>query len=336
MGLFYASGKKSIFSHSFSNVFFKSCSRFFTLSDSCLRSLALEFTTQHFAPGDIVYHRGETLDEIGFVVSGSLEVIQDDELVAILSNGDVFGDTLWLQPGGASRDSNKKPHTSMVYVRALTYSDIHQIKRKSLNKVLGFYTQFAKSFMHDMNLTYNLRTKINTTRIEHIKVVKNNLGDSKLGLKGLIGGGFNPRPLVDDSAKKVSISERNGQNTDLPDQSNQYSNNPPMTPTVAAHQSTASQWSKPDATQPSILKDEAQSQQPSRLSIAFERTMSNSVDSLANRVLRLENQNSAITSTLGTMGETMSEILAEFREMKRRKLERKKSRAGGLKGVILT
>ena len=72
---------------------FNEHSAFRNASDSCLRSLALEFTTQHFAPGDIVYHRGETLDEMGFVVSGSLEVIQDDELVAILSNGDVFGDT---------------------------------------------------------------------------------------------------------------------------------------------------------------------------------------------------------------------------------------------------
>ena len=39
--------------------------------------------------------RGESVDELSFIISGSLEVIQDDEVVGILSNGDVFGDDVW-------------------------------------------------------------------------------------------------------------------------------------------------------------------------------------------------------------------------------------------------
>ena len=39
--------------------------------------------------------RGESVDELNFIISGSLEIIQDDEVVAILSNGDVFGDDIW-------------------------------------------------------------------------------------------------------------------------------------------------------------------------------------------------------------------------------------------------
>lgn len=53
-------------------------------SDGCLRSLAVEFQTIHCAPGDLIYHAGESVDALCFVVSGSLEVIQDDEVVAIL------------------------------------------------------------------------------------------------------------------------------------------------------------------------------------------------------------------------------------------------------------
>ena len=53
-------------------------------SDGCLRSLAMNFTTVHTAPGDLIFHQGESLDQLCFVVSGSLEVIQDDEVVAIL------------------------------------------------------------------------------------------------------------------------------------------------------------------------------------------------------------------------------------------------------------
>lgn len=53
-------------------------------SDGCLRSLAVEFQTTHCAPGDLIFHIGESVDTLCFVVSGSLEVIQDDEVIAIL------------------------------------------------------------------------------------------------------------------------------------------------------------------------------------------------------------------------------------------------------------
>lgn len=53
-------------------------------SDGCLRSLAVEFQTTHCAPGDLIFHVGESVDTLCFVVSGSLEVIQDDEVIAIL------------------------------------------------------------------------------------------------------------------------------------------------------------------------------------------------------------------------------------------------------------
>lgn len=54
-------------------------------SDGCLRALAMHFNMTHSAPGDLIFHQGESLDALCFVVSGSLEVIQDDEVVAILS-----------------------------------------------------------------------------------------------------------------------------------------------------------------------------------------------------------------------------------------------------------
>lgn len=55
-------------------------------SDGCLRSLAMHFQINHSAPGDLLYHTGESVDALWFVVTGSLEVIQDDEVVAILGN----------------------------------------------------------------------------------------------------------------------------------------------------------------------------------------------------------------------------------------------------------
>ncbi|KAG2467282.1 KCNH1 protein, partial [Polypterus senegalus] len=65
---------------------FKEHPAFRLASDGCLRALAMEFQTIHCAPGDLIYHAGESVDSLCFVVSGSLEVIQDDEVVAILAH----------------------------------------------------------------------------------------------------------------------------------------------------------------------------------------------------------------------------------------------------------
>uniref|UniRef100_A0A8C2KNX1 Potassium voltage-gated channel, subfamily H (eag-related), member 5a n=1 Tax=Cyprinus carpio TaxID=7962 RepID=A0A8C2KNX1_CYPCA len=129
-------------------------------SDGCLRSLAVEFQTTHCAPGDLIFHAGESVDTLCFVVSGSLEVIQDDEVIAILGKGDVFGDVFWKESTLAHACAN---------VRALTYCDLHVIRRDALLKVLEFYTAFANSFSRNLILTCNLRKRIVFRKIVDVK-----------------------------------------------------------------------------------------------------------------------------------------------------------------------
>ncbi|XP_053358191.1 potassium voltage-gated channel subfamily H member 5 isoform X2 [Clarias gariepinus] len=129
-------------------------------SDGCLRSLAVEFQTIHSAPGDLIFHAGESVDTLCFVVSGSLEVIQDEEVIAILGKGDVFGDVFWKETTLAHSCAN---------VRALTYCDLHIIHRDALLKVLDFYTAFANSFSRNLILTCNLRKRIIFRKISDVK-----------------------------------------------------------------------------------------------------------------------------------------------------------------------
>ena len=129
-------------------------------SDGCLRALAMHFSTTHSAPGDIIYHCGESLDFLVFIASGSLEVIQDDEVIAILSKGDVTGDVFWKE---------KIIGKSAANVRALTYCDLHTIKRERLLEVLAFYQPFANSFTRKMVLTYNLRHRIIFRKFKDVK-----------------------------------------------------------------------------------------------------------------------------------------------------------------------
>lgn len=111
----------------------------------------MHFTMSHSAPGDLLYHTGESIDSLCFIVTGSLEVIQDDEVVAILGKGDVFGDSFWTNPSIGQSAAN---------VRALTYCDLHTIKRDRLLEVLDFYQAFANSFARNLILTYNLSHRV--------------------------------------------------------------------------------------------------------------------------------------------------------------------------------
>ncbi|KAK0411630.1 hypothetical protein QR680_005757 [Steinernema hermaphroditum] len=129
-------------------------------SDGCLRSLAMHLENNHAAPGDLLYHTGESVDALWFVVSGSLEVIQDEEVVAILGKGDVFGDEFWKQEGTGQSAAN---------VRALTYTDLHMIKKDKLMEVLNFYKAFANSFARNLVLTYNLRHRLKFRKVVDVK-----------------------------------------------------------------------------------------------------------------------------------------------------------------------
>lgn len=65
--------------------------------------------------------------------------------------GDVFGDCFWKEPTLGQ---------SAASVRALTYCDLHCIKRDRLLEVLDFYHAFANSFARNLLLTYNLRNRV--------------------------------------------------------------------------------------------------------------------------------------------------------------------------------
>ena len=39
-------------------------------SDACLRALATEIIERRYCHGDLVYHKGESVDEVVFIMSG--------------------------------------------------------------------------------------------------------------------------------------------------------------------------------------------------------------------------------------------------------------------------
>ncbi|XP_033606226.1 potassium voltage-gated channel subfamily H member 2 isoform X3 [Cryptotermes secundus] len=126
------------------------CSAFEGASPGCLRALSLKFKTTHAPPGDILVHRGDVLTSLYFIARGSIEIIQDETVMAILSKDDIFGENPCLHPTLGKSSCN---------VRALTYCDLHKIHRDDLLDVLDLYPEFYQTFSSNLEITFNMRDK---------------------------------------------------------------------------------------------------------------------------------------------------------------------------------
>ncbi|KAF7225846.1 transcript variant X3 [Nothobranchius furzeri] len=126
----------------------QNCKAFRGANKGCLRALAMRFRTTHAPPGDTLVHSGDILTALYFISRGSIEILRDDVVVAILGKNDIFGEpnSLYGRPGKSSAD-----------VRALTYCDLHKILRDDLLEVLDMYPDFADVFWSNLEITFNLR-----------------------------------------------------------------------------------------------------------------------------------------------------------------------------------
>lgn len=50
----------------------------------CSRALSLKFKTTHAPPGDTLVHRGDVLTSLYFIARGSIEILKNDIVMAIL------------------------------------------------------------------------------------------------------------------------------------------------------------------------------------------------------------------------------------------------------------
>ncbi|XP_060758082.1 potassium voltage-gated channel subfamily H member 6a isoform X2 [Neoarius graeffei] len=134
----------------------QNCMAFHGASKGCLRALAMRFKTTHAPPGDTLVHSGDVLTALYFISRGSIEILRDDVVVAILGKNDIFGEpiSLYGRPGKSSAD-----------VRALTYCDLHKILRDDLLEVLDMYPDFSDSFWTNLEITFNLRDADRITQL---------------------------------------------------------------------------------------------------------------------------------------------------------------------------
>ncbi|XP_061552285.1 potassium voltage-gated channel subfamily H member 7-like [Phycodurus eques] len=123
------------------------CKAFHGATKGCLRALATRFKTTHAPPGDTLVHSGDVLSMLYFVTRGSIEILREDVVVAILGKNDTFGEMIHL---------SAKPGKSCADVRVLSYCDLHTIQREELLEVLDMYPEFAEHFITNLELTFDL------------------------------------------------------------------------------------------------------------------------------------------------------------------------------------
>ncbi|XP_033629263.1 potassium voltage-gated channel subfamily H member 8-like isoform X1 [Asterias rubens] len=119
-------------------------------SQGCLRSLSLRVKTGFCAPGEYILHQGDSLISLYFLLNGSMEILRQGMVVAILGKGDLFGCDLY---------DTETCIQSSGDVHALTYCDLMLVSRHELQEVLHNYPEYMSKFKDEISrdLTFNLR-----------------------------------------------------------------------------------------------------------------------------------------------------------------------------------
>merc|ERR1712242_152481 len=147
---------------------------------------------------------GEPVDEVVFIMSGCLEILEDDDVVvAILSNGDAFGEEVWKQLSNGHKFKKQK---SRYYVRALAPTDLRLLKSESLSKVLQFYHQFGESFESKMRLSFNLCAGMPKHSVMSHEDFGDHMRDGHLGVKcndSVVSGRLASLPNIIDPVTRM-------------------------------------------------------------------------------------------------------------------------------------
>ncbi|XP_052893381.1 potassium voltage-gated channel subfamily H member 8 [Anopheles moucheti] len=138
---------------------------FESASQGCLKLLSLHIKANFCAPGEYLIHKGDALSYIYYICNGSMEVMQNNMVVAILGKGDLVGCdiSIHLLHGNQGNSGNTGSQDTIVKssgdVKALTYCDLKSIHMSGLVEVLRLYPEYQQEFANDIqhDLTYNLR-----------------------------------------------------------------------------------------------------------------------------------------------------------------------------------
>ncbi len=103
--------------------------------EDLIRDIALQMRPMVAAPGEFVFHAGDTGHEMYFISRGRLEVVGPDgkTLLGVLSDGEIFGEMALLS--GQRR---------IASVRATDYCDLYTLDKQTFDRITEGYPEFAR------------------------------------------------------------------------------------------------------------------------------------------------------------------------------------------------
>lgn len=118
------------------------------VSDDFLQEVSLYMRPVIVIPDECIFKEGDAGNEMYFVIRGKLEVKHAGKALAVLTDGDFFGEIALF--------NNEKRRTATV--TSLTYSDLYRLDRELFDKVLKRYPKIAEHIKRiaKERLEYNL------------------------------------------------------------------------------------------------------------------------------------------------------------------------------------
>ena len=141
----------------------------FPLSETLCREIEKAGTLRNCAKGEILYHQGDRLDSVFFLLSGLLSLwvsTPDDEqlLVSVTGPGTIMGEILLL-------DKGQRPHTGIAIESCRLYRIPNDFMRKLATTDLEF------SCFLNQSLTSKLRTVLHAVYRRQFSSVTQRLAD---------------------------------------------------------------------------------------------------------------------------------------------------------------
>ncbi len=104
------------------------------VSDKFLNEVSLHLRPEVFTPGDFIFRKGDSGNEMFLIIKGSLEVLSEDGKSAVntLSDGDFFGEIALF---------TNNPRTASI--RTVTYSDLYILDKQVFNHIIKDYPEIA-------------------------------------------------------------------------------------------------------------------------------------------------------------------------------------------------
>lgn len=119
-------------------------------SIGCQRGLCSKLRRINQCPGDVIYHEGDVVGEIYFVIRGHIKVIKNGRLIGVLTSGDVFGEGFWpLRPGRKSKAD----------VQAITYCEFEVLSHSNLNDIMIQFPDYWDIWTDKLKISYELSSK---------------------------------------------------------------------------------------------------------------------------------------------------------------------------------